>query len=155
MARVNFVTVKNALTEESYLIGLILSGAGVAAYYPAAESCMWAREAKARVLEALGEVGEETFLGNGMELPLSGDVVVSIGKQKCMHEGIHDAAVVERTLKQSLLGNPESLAVKARFALQRAGENSLAECVSALRVVGGSPEILSPARVSGGRVVAC
>lgn len=154
MARVNFVTVKNVLTEEAYLIGLVLSGASGAAYYPAAESCMWAQEAKARVLEVLGEV-DETLLWMGMELPLSSGVSVSIGKQKSLHEGIHDAAVVERTLKQSLLGNPESLAVKARFALQRAGENSLAERVSALRVVGGSPEILSPARASAGRVVTC
>lgn len=154
MARVNFVTVKNALTEESYLIGLVLSGAGSAAYYPAAESCLMAREAKARVLDMLCQ-GVETILRDGMEVSLCGDVVVSISKQKCLHEGIHDAAVVERTLKQSLLGNPESLAVKARFALQRAGENSLAECVSALRVVGGSPEILSPARAFARRAIAC
>lgn len=154
MARVNFVTVKNALTEEAYLIGLVLSGAGSAAYYPAAESCMWAREAKARVLEVLGE-GGETLLGDGMELSLSSDVVVSIGKQKRLHEGVHDAAAVERTLKESLLGNPESLAVKARFALQRAGENSLAECVSALRVVGGSPKTFSLARESAGRGLFC
>lgn len=154
MALVNFVTVKNSTTEEAYLIGLILKGIDGGAYYPAAESCMWAQEAKASVLEALGAL-DESRLVSGTELPLSNGVVVSIGKQKRLHDGIQDAAAVERILKQSLLGNPESLAVRARFALQRAGENSLAERVSALRVVGGSPETFSLPRAFARGVVAC
>lgn len=154
MALVNFVTVKNFQTEEAFLIGLILNGVDGGAYYTAAESCMWAQEAKSCVLEALSKV-DEFHLVCGIELPLSNGVVVSIGKQKRLHDGIKDAAAVERILKQSLLGNPESLAVRARFALQRAGENGLAERVSALRVVGGSPETFSLPRDFVSGVVAC
>lgn len=154
MALVNFVTVKNPLTEEAYLIGLVIRGLDGVAYYPAAESCMWAQEARSSVLQALAE-GDEFLLVSGIELPLSNGAAVSIGKQKHLHDGIQDAAAVERILKQSLLGNPESLAVKARFALQRAGENGLAERVSALRVVGGSPETFRLPRASAREVAAC